>query len=242
MRLRELSNTLITASSAITPTVAATTSSISEKPDSEPRRSRSSLSRLAIVEVPHVEAVVQEDLVRVAVGALPRGRDLEGEAHELRRSHPDGLIGEGRRGHPGHDRDLRTRDPAGDQVPDALLEPGHARVRLIAVEHHATGMDVSVRIRGVDRRVVFDCNEPHPSVAGLKQCVRYLITGGVPGPKITIVPRVSSAAFTYEPVGVTPPKFVRLTLKVPATGERTDGYTHKVFLDDGFYMRNLDNG
>ena len=106
----------------------------------------------------------------------------------------------------------------------------------------ATGMDVSVRIRGVNRRVVFDCNEPHPSVAGLKQCVRYLITGGVPGPKSTIVPRVSSAAFTYEPVGVTPPKFVRLTLKVPAAGERTDGYTHKVFLDDGFYMRNLDNG
>ena len=50
-----------------------------------------------------------------------------------------------------------------------------------------------------------------------------------------------TASFTYEPNSVSP-TYVRLTLKVPAAGERKDGYAHDIFLDDGFYMRNLDNG
>jgi prepilin-type N-terminal cleavage/methylation domain-containing protein len=114
----------------------------------------------------------------------------------------------------------------------------------------ATSMDVNVPVRGVPgtvRRILFDCNEPHPTVAGLKQCISRTYVGATIGPKVTVIPRVTSASFTYSPAGATPPanppKFAQLTLRVPASGERTkDGYTHAVFLDDGFYMRNLDNG
>lgn len=113
----------------------------------------------------------------------------------------------------------------------------------------ATSMDVSVPVRGAPgtvRRILFDCNEPHPTTAGLKQCISRTYAGAVIGPKVTLIPRVTSATFTYTPATATPPanppKFAQLTLKVPASGERNDGYSHSVFLDDGFYMRNLDNG
>ncbi len=113
----------------------------------------------------------------------------------------------------------------------------------------ATSMDVSVPVRGAPgtvRRILFDCNEPHPTTAGLKMCITRTYTGAVAGPKVTVIPRVTSATFTYTPAGATPPSnpptFAQLTLKIPASGERKDGYAHTVFLDDGFYMRNLDNG
>lgn len=103
----------------------------------------------------------------------------------------------------------------------------------------ATGMDVSVRIRGVNRRVAFDCNQPHQSVSGLKRCVRRVYSGATPGPMETVIPKVESATFTYEPPGIIPPRFVRINLKVPAAGDRADGHPFDISLDTGIYLRNL---
>jgi len=113
----------------------------------------------------------------------------------------------------------------------------------------ATKMDANVRLRGVTgstgttfRRVVYDCSIAVAGSPGIEQCVRYEVsTGGVAGPQETVVPRVRTASFSYEPSSAAP-KYVRATLNVPATGERKQGYAHDVFLDAGFYMRNLDNG
>jgi hypothetical protein len=118
----------------------------------------------------------------------------------------------------------------------------------------ATRMDVNVRLRGattsnvtacpnpVCKRVVFDCAVAVPGAPGIESCVRWEVSlAGVAGPQQMIVPRVRTASFAYEPSAASP-TYVRATLNVPAAGERKQGYTHDVLLDDGFYMRNLDNG
>lgn len=106
----------------------------------------------------------------------------------------------------------------------------------------STSIDATVQANGSAKRVVYDCNQPHPTDPSLKQCVRYVINGATVGPKIPIIPAVKSAAFSYEPVGSNPPKFVRVTLRIPAAGDRKDGFRHDIVLDDGIYLRNLDGG
>ena len=106
----------------------------------------------------------------------------------------------------------------------------------------ASSIDAQLRVNGTNRRVVFDCNSAHPSVPGLKQCIRYEVTGTGPGPSRVMVPQVSQATFTYEPAAPAPPKFVRAKLRVPAKGALAKGHSHSIVLDDGVYMRNLDNG
>ena len=106
----------------------------------------------------------------------------------------------------------------------------------------STSIDAQVRVNGRVRRVVFDCGSTHPTNPLLKQCLRYEVTGTGAGPSTPIIPRVAQATFTYEPTGAPTPKFVRLTVRVPAAGNLAKGYTHKIVLDDGVYMRNLDNG
>jgi prepilin-type N-terminal cleavage/methylation domain-containing protein len=103
----------------------------------------------------------------------------------------------------------------------------------------ATSMDATVMANGVSKRVVYDCNQPDPTDATLKQCVRYLNTGGVAGTKVVVIPKVKSASFTYEPTTGTP-NFVRIKLDIPAKGERKDGFKHSFVLDDGVYLRNLE--
>jgi Tfp pilus assembly protein PilW len=111
------------------------------------------------------------------------------------------------------------------------------------ISRTSTSMTAQVHTGGITRRVVYDCNQNHPTDTGLKQCVRYTVSGGVNSASVVIVPRVISAAFTYEPVGAATPKYVRILLQVPSKGDRkTDGHKHRIVLDDGFYMRNLDNG
>lgn len=105
----------------------------------------------------------------------------------------------------------------------------------------ATSMDVLVRTGGASRRVVYDCNQTHPTQPTMKRCSRWEIVGGNPTTKVPVVPLVSAASFTYEPAGTTPPWYVRMKLDIPAKGDRSNGYKHKVVLDDGFYMRNLDD-
>ena len=105
----------------------------------------------------------------------------------------------------------------------------------------ATSIDATVQSNGSSKRVVYDCGQPHPTDPALKQCVRYVVTGGVPGPKTMVIPQVKSASFTYEPASGSP-NFVRMRLQIPAAGDRADGYKHSFTLDDGIYLRNLESG
>jgi Tfp pilus assembly protein PilV len=100
----------------------------------------------------------------------------------------------------------------------------------------ATQMDVNVRVNGVSKRYVYDCNQTHPTKAGMKRCSRWEFA--TPTVKKTMVDTVSAASFTYEPASA--PTFVRVTLTIPAKGDVTNGARHSDVLDDGFYMRNLD--
>ncbi len=105
----------------------------------------------------------------------------------------------------------------------------------------ATSVDATVQSNGSSKRVVYDCGQPHPTDPALKQCVRYVIAGGVPGPKTLVIPQVKSASFTYEPA-TGPANFVRIKLQIPAAGDRADGHKHSFTLDDGIYLRNLESG
>ena len=103
----------------------------------------------------------------------------------------------------------------------------------------ATSIDATVQSNGASKRVVYDCGVVHPTDSTLKQCVRYVVTAGVPGTQVVVIPKVKSASFTYEPATGTK-NFVRIKLEIPAAGDRGDGFKHAFTLDDGIYLRNLD--
>jgi hypothetical protein len=81
--------------------------------------------------------------------------------------------------------------------------------------------------------VSYDCSRPHPTNSDYTRCVRYV--NGVAGD--VVVDRVlnGDAVFT-----LTPPDYVRAVVEVSAAGDLRHGYDHRILLEDGFYMRNLD--
>jgi prepilin-type N-terminal cleavage/methylation domain-containing protein len=107
-------------------------------------------------------------------------------------------------------------------------------------------MRVMMRRSGADVDVRYSCSQPHPTRAGLYQCVRFATEGGIARREV-LVDRVINAApttaagdrvFQY-PNGR--PSYVRAQVKVPAAGEKEQtGFGYTVVLDDGFYMRNCD--
>jgi hypothetical protein len=99
---------------------------------------------------------------------------------------------------------------------------------------------------GAQRRVSYECNVAHPSDAAYTRCMRYDVSAaGVKSNGQVVVDRVLNGA-----VGSTLPVFVRgsapttdyvkTTVEVAARGDRKTGYSSKILLEDGFYMRNLD--
>jgi type II secretory pathway pseudopilin PulG len=109
-------------------------------------------------------------------------------------------------------------------------------------------IEVRLRSRAADIDVRYSCAEPHPSRAGMFQCVRITVEGGTPRREL-LVDRVLNAGagtpadqrvFQY-PNGR--PSFVQARVRVPAAGDKPRvGHRHSVVLDDGFYMRNCDAG
>jgi type II secretory pathway pseudopilin PulG len=101
-----------------------------------------------------------------------------------------------------------------------------------------TSIEARVLVNGTATRVVYDCNQQHPTDTSLKRCARWVVqSNGATTPKIPVVDRILSGSFAYE--GGPPPEYAQVTVTVPAKGELKEGYAHKVVLDDGFYMRNL---
>jgi hypothetical protein len=90
---------------------------------------------------------------------------------------------------------------------------------------------------GVTRTVSYECNHAHPTTSGWTQCKRFLVNGSVKTGGEVIVDRVLNGSSVFT---LTPPDYVRAAVEVAARGDRQTGHTHRVILDDGFYMRNLD--
>ena len=110
----------------------------------------------------------------------------------------------------------------------------------------AAVFDAWVPTTSSQRRVSYECNVAHPTDAAYTQCIRYDVTAaGVKSNAQVVVDRVlNGAAGSTLPVfvrGSTPTAdYVKTTVEVASRGDRKTGYSSKILLEDGFYMRNLD--
>jgi hypothetical protein len=109
--------------------------------------------------------------------------------------------------------------------------------------------DAWVPTTGGERRVSYECNGTHPSEpATFTRCIRYDVAanGTKSNPQMVIdwIVNGQGQAGSTLPVfvrGSAPTTdYVKATVEVGARGERKTGYSSKVLLEDGFYMRNLD--
>ena len=107
-----------------------------------------------------------------------------------------------------------------------------------------------VEFRGglLDKHVVHDCSEPHPTEVTLMRCVRFEVAAnGVQTIRETLIDRLanqqpgspSTPVFSYTPSSLLA-KHVRLKIEVNARGARQEGYRYRVVLDDGVNLRNRD--
>lgn len=105
-------------------------------------------------------------------------------------------------------------------------------------------VDANVRVNGVDKRVVYKCDEPHPTDTAYNRCVRYEITSsGSATPKETIIDRVSKVTvFTYPQLKGGKPLYVTTRVEVPTKGDLKDGFKYRDVFEDGFYLRNRNLG
>ncbi|HEV2874327.1 MAG TPA: hypothetical protein VGW14_04200 [Thermoleophilaceae bacterium] len=110
----------------------------------------------------------------------------------------------------------------------------------------ASIFDAWVPTTGGERRVSYECNVAHPTDTAYTQCVRYdVAANGTKSNGQVIVDRVlNGAAGSTLPVfvrGSAPTTdYVKTTVEVASRGDRKTGYSTKILLEDGFYMRNLD--
>jgi prepilin-type N-terminal cleavage/methylation domain-containing protein len=103
-----------------------------------------------------------------------------------------------------------------------------------------TGSSVTASVLGrggATRTVRYDCDEAHPTESAYTRCLRQVLSGGTWSTGEVVIDRVLNGTSVFT---ATPPDYVRAAVEVAARGDRKTGYTHRVILDDGFYMRNLD--
>ena len=99
---------------------------------------------------------------------------------------------------------------------------------------------------GDDKHVLYDCDAVHPDNPEQRQCLRWEAAVGAELPldqpgQVVVERRAPGDVFTYAP-NLISPTFVEVHLEVPQSGEREDGYSANLELDDGFYLRNTDVG
>jgi hypothetical protein len=90
---------------------------------------------------------------------------------------------------------------------------------------------------GTARTVKYDCDEAHPTDGAYTRCVRQVLSGSTWTGNEVVIDRVLNGSAVFAS---TPPDYVSATVEVAARGNLQDGYDHRVILDDGIYMRNLD--
>jgi type II secretory pathway pseudopilin PulG len=112
----------------------------------------------------------------------------------------------------------------------------------------ASTIQADVLVAGGTSTVSYECDRPHPTNPAYKQCLRYRVVGGNKTGGEVIVDRVlNGASDSPNPVfrsedrdGDGRVDYVRALVEVAAQGDLTNGYGHRIVLDDGFYMRNRD--
>jgi hypothetical protein len=110
----------------------------------------------------------------------------------------------------------------------------------------AAVFDAWVATPSGERRVSYECNVAHPTDASYTRCVRYDVAanGTKSNPQVVVDRVLNGAAGSTLPVfvrgGAPTTDYVKATVEVAARGDRKTGYSSKVLLEDGFYMRNLD--
>jgi type II secretory pathway pseudopilin PulG len=105
-----------------------------------------------------------------------------------------------------------------------------------------SGSTIQATVRGgvygsSPKTVRYDCDEPHPTDSAYTRCLRQEYSGGSWSAGELVIDRVLNGTAVFA---ATPPDYVRATVEVAARGNLKDGYDHRVILDDGIYMRNLD--
>jgi type II secretory pathway pseudopilin PulG len=98
-------------------------------------------------------------------------------------------------------------------------------------------IQANLSVAGVTRTVKYECNRPHPTDSAYTQCQRFTITGSTQTGGEVVIDRVLNGNTVF---GHESSNYVRAVVEVAARGDLNDGYDHRVVLDDGFYMRNLD--
>jgi len=99
---------------------------------------------------------------------------------------------------------------------------------------------------GDDKHVLYDCGIVNPDDPDERQCRRWEaaigqeLPIGEPG-QVVVERRVPGDVFSYEP-NLINPTYVKVHIRVPQAGDREDGYSANLVLDDGFYLRNTDVG
>lgn len=109
---------------------------------------------------------------------------------------------------------------------------------------------------GVDQQIAISCDVPYPAAAGnpyaagYRRCVRVGAPVGQPLPDVSAgrveVDRLlngtlAAPVFTYSPSPIMP-TYVRASFQVAARGERADGQSHTISIDNGTRLRNNDLG
>lgn len=125
----------------------------------------------------------------------------------------------------------------GEEQLDALTRTARHAYRV----HSATEsrLDLGVHEQGRTWRVVFDCSPTHPTLPGLRQCRRHevLANGATTAPRV-VVDRVVSPAVFAPTLRDGVIAYIRVTLRLPASGERRTGPKHELRLESGIALRN----
>jgi prepilin-type N-terminal cleavage/methylation domain-containing protein len=104
----------------------------------------------------------------------------------------------------------------------------------------------NVVLNGNDQQVMYGCNQPSPTAAGYRSCLRVSVATGGTLPAISsgqlVVDRLingtsTDPVFNYTPSPITP-TYVEAQVKVPARGTRASGLSHTITFDDGTLLRN----
>ena len=90
---------------------------------------------------------------------------------------------------------------------------------------------------GATRTVRYDCDEAHPTDPAYTRCLRQVLSGGTWSAGEVVIDHVLNGTAVFS---LTPPDYVGATVEVAARGGLKDGHDHRVILQDGVYMRNLD--
>ena len=104
-------------------------------------------------------------------------------------------------------------------------------------------VDANVAFRNRTYSVKYDCSGLMPGSTTARRCVRTQ-TGGGPAAE-TVIPHVVNPStrpiFTATARDATSgTTYVRAAVEVKAAGKRKAGQTHRIVLEDGFYLRNRD--